>query len=637
MLVAVSHFFIRLLAALFCVLGLAMSAAWAQTTLVSQGLRHGDALPSVQITQLAVLPNVDEKWALADVMAGQAGAFVPQQDMMFGSKQWGSVVWARITLSATPASSNQLIAALTVLELPKNYLDHVRLYTLMPAPAGQLPTQWLLQEAGDTLAPDRWSVKGLFPRFILPSAEQIKASGNTQQVLYLQVIHNAPYAVPITVMSAAQAVLETQRRVLAMGLILGAILMTVVMVGSLAWLYRDAIYSWYCVYALFAGLTCASHAGFAHQIIWPVDGPLPGLAVLMLLLLTIATQVQFSLRAFIHEQSKPWLPWVAHAVTAAFVIGAVGFVLLPDQLLFMYTALLVLVAIAIVLVTGLVVSAAAHRSNLAKAWLLAYVPLVVIVVFGLMEGVGLTSGKEAFYQLPIYAAGIAIIFLGTALQWFARERHGEKERERALASTDPLTGFASANSFRQQLRNAWQSPPYPALDTAVVYIALRNEIQSAQRLEHLLRRSVRVLRSATNSQDVVARLDGHLLALLLPGAGMGEQLSQRLSRIIALGLMPDSSDTKGDLLQFRIAYTTRLHYRHDLAQLHQQLRELLEEKTRWGTKPIRVIDHRRSGKSMPREVIDSSGLEDKWNQALAAVNEQAAPQSQALTTDPSPR
>jgi hypothetical protein len=129
-------------------------------------------------------------------------------------------------------------------------------------------------------------------------------------------------------------------------------------------------------------------------------------------------------------------------------------------------------------------------------------------------------------------------------------------------------------------------------------------------------------------------LDGRLLALILPGTGMGEQLSQRLSRIIALGLMPDTSDPQAESLQLRIAYTTRFHYRHDLAQLHQQLRELLEEKKRWGSKPIRVIDHRKSSNSLPREIIDSSDLEDKWNQALAGANEQAMPQNLPLTVEP---
>ena len=37
---------------------------------------------------------------------------------------------------------------------------------------------------------------------------------------------------------------------------------------------------------------------------------------------------------------------------------------------------------------------------------------------------------------------------------------------------------------------------------------------------------------------------------------------------------------------------------------------------------------------MPREVIDSSDLEDKWNQALAGANEQAMPQNLPLTVQP---
>ncbi len=615
MLIAFVRFARFLLAVLLCALGMLAPAAWAQDAAVGQGVRHSDALPSVQITKLEVLQDVDEKWILADVIAGQAGTFVAQQDMLLSSRQFGSVVWARITLSATPASAQQALAVLTLLELPKNYLDRVRLYALVPAPGAQSPTQWVLQEAGDNLPPDNWSVKGLFPRFTLPSAEQIKASGSAQQVLYLQVVHNAPYAVPINVMSAAQAVQITQRRVLTMGLILGAILMTVVMVGSLAWLYRDAIYVWYCAYAVFAGLACMSHAGFAHQILWPVGGPWPGLAVLVLLMLAVASHLQFSLCAFLHQASNPWLGQAAHTITAGCVINVMAFALFPYQWYFMYAALLVLLVLTVVLLTVLAISAISHRSNLAKAWLVAYVPLVATVVFGLMEGVGLTSGQEAHYQLPIYAAGLEIIILGLALQWFARERHGKLERSKALATVDPLTGFVSAQTFESQLGKDWARSQKLNQPLAVAYVKLQSRATNDQHLQLLMARCVRILRSATSSEDMVARLDGSLLALLIHNTPAGDDLSQKLSRIVALGLMPDASDRKVNVLQFRIAATTRQQFQAPLVELDKELRELLAQPSGWGSKPIRYIDHTQKKRTNPF-MVESAVLEEAWAAAF---------------------
>jgi GGDEF domain-containing protein len=637
MLISIHRPLALLFSALLCAAGLLASAAWAQSMGSGQGLRHGEALPSVQINKLEILQDTDARWVLADVMAGRAGAFMPTQARALGSQQWGSVVWARITLGATPATAQQTMAVLTVLELPKNYLDHVRLYTQMPVAVGQAPSQWVLQEAGDTVPPAHWAIRGIFPRFGLPSAEQIKASGNEQQVLYMQVVHNAAYYTPMNVFSAAQAVQLTQQRVLAMGLILGAILMTVVVMGSLAWLYRDAIYSWYCVYALFAGLTSASHAGFAHQTLWPVGGDWPGLAVLVFLMLAVAGQLQFALLAFSQKNSRPWRRHLAHTGAAACLINALAFVMFPTHWNIMYLIALALLVLSVALIATLAIKAVMNRNKLARAWLLAYVPLVSAVVFSLLEGMGSISGNEEYYQLPIYAAGIAVIILGVALQWFARERHGEKERERALASTDPLTGFASASSFKKHLEALWHSSEQPNQDTAIVYIALRNGDMDSQRLERLLLRSVRVLRAATSSQDVVARLEGRLLALLMPGLGMGEQLSQRLSRVIALGLMPDGGDAQGDFLKFRIAYTTRKHYKRRMSQLDEDLRNLLEEQTRWGSRPIRVLDHRQTDQSRPREILESTALEDIWNQALTHTNEQPMQQNLPLTTDPSQR
>ncbi|NJS35450.1 MAG: GGDEF domain-containing protein [Brachymonas sp.] len=181
-----------------------------------------------------------------------------------------------------------------------------------------------------------------------------------------------------------------------------------------------------------------------------------------------------------------------------------------------------------------VVLAAKQSNRLAIVWIVAYVPLFLTIFWGLLEGLGLLAKYGLNYQLPIFATGIQVVSLGLALQWFARERHADMERLKALASTDPLTGFATVASFAQRLRTSW-ADVQTKQDLAVVYIELQSNIRDNKHLEHMLRRSVRVLRAATRSQDTVARLDGRLLALLMPGLHMGEDLSQRLSRIVALG------------------------------------------------------------------------------------------------------
>ena len=327
-------------------------------------------------------------------------------------------------------------------------------------------------------------------------------------------------------------------------------------------------------------LASLSHAGLAFQYLWPWGGLWPSNAAIVFMLLAATSQLQFCKLLFMSSSQSIWPARWCEGLGIINAVVAIFFLWIGIE----YWTVIIIVAQVLVvasMVTSSVLIFASWRlgNKLAVALAMTYIPLFLTVLLSMLEAQGFLGLPEVSYNAPIYAAAFEVILLGLFLQWFGHERQGKIAHDRALASTDPLTGFASASSFRKLLNTAWHSPPDPAQDTAVVYITLLNETRSAQRLNQLIHRSVRVLRSATNNQDVVGRLDGRLLALILPGTGMGEQLSQRLSRIIALGLMPDTSDPQAESLQLRIAYTTRFHYRHDLAQLHQQLRELLEEKS----------------------------------------------------------
>ncbi|NJS35451.1 MAG: hypothetical protein HC765_01855 [Brachymonas sp.] len=143
----------------------------------------------------------------------------------------------------------------------------------------------------------------------------------------MQILHNAPYAVSLRVDSLARSEEAMRSRWLFIGLLLGALAMVCLMAGALEWLSRDAIYAWYCAYAIAAGLACASHAGLAHQMLWPVNGLMPGVAVLALLMIATGCQLQFSRLAFVAEKllRYSWLPGLTHLLTLSCALCAIAF------------------------------------------------------------------------------------------------------------------------------------------------------------------------------------------------------------------------------------------------------------------------------------------------------------------------
>ena len=116
-----------------------------------------------------------------------------------------------------------------------------------------------------------------------------------------------------------------------------------------------------------------------------------------------------------------------------------------------------------------------------------------------------------------------------------------------------------------------------------------NDAESALRLEKKLLRSVRFLNTITRDIDVIGRVGGNVLALAMPGIPVGEELNNRLARLIALGMMTDPYDTSPVELHFRIAVSTRATWGDDLRSLDNNLRGAVMQTGGWTRKPIRYL------------------------------------------------
>jgi two-component system, sensor histidine kinase LadS len=578
------------------------------------------SLPSagIEIAGIDVLHNTPPGLSLAQVLSGQAGAFVKNEGLQVQHSHWDRSFWLRIQLKSsaiTPAAPDEAL-----LIIPKSYLDLVRLFT----PGDSQSSSWQSQVHGDFLPPDLWTHETLSPQFKLPTAAAIAASPQKQMTIYMQLDHLAPVMIDPQLISGKQSRHDDVVSYTVFGMLFGAIFLAAMLTAAQGWLYRDAIYVWYSAYAIASLLACMSHAGMAQQLLWRIGGYWPGTAVLFFMLFCCAFQLQFT-RCIRDAAEQPrWQIWSCHLMTACCAVLAVFFVSFHAYWRISYFLSLGLVALTMSFATLMIVQAWRAGSQLAKTWLLASCPLWLTVVMALMEGIGILPTMAWSFNSAIYAAGMEVLLIGLALQWFARDRHGQKERERALATTDPLTGFATFEAFQQRLLRDWHALETQKSDMAVIYIELQTKASNSKHLEQLLMRSVRVLRSATHTHDLVARLDGQLMAILMPHVQMGDDLSQRLSRMVALGLMPDQSDLQSSILQFRIAATTRWHYSQPLAQLDADLRKLLAEPRGWGSKPIRYIDDT-APKRPPSNQSTAPDLDDIWERALGQQLQDSQP------------
>ncbi len=571
---------------------------------VISGFTPLDKMPAaVEISALELWQTASESGGTpatdaGSVLSGRAGEFVPLAAQLLGSSRWGSVSWLRVTLRATAGLSAEAASVRSVLALPRSYLDDVTLFSPVPPFAGQperpnptSPQRWYQQEAGDTIVPSRWAVAGLYPRFMLPSALQLQDSGGALQ-LYLRVVHNAPFETELSVLSAGESAGRTQMHTLALGLMLGALLCVSALLGALAWHAKDLIYAWFSAYAVLTALACASHAGLAHRVLWPVGGNWPGFAVLVFLMLAAACQLQFSRLALVSQQGlvRPTMKRATHSLSLACLALAAAYMAFPARWQATYVVSLFVLGLSAAVVTWWVVAALRQRNRLALVWLLAYLPLFGVVVVALLEGVGMLGSRSVGIHTPIYAAGASVIVLGAALQWFSRERQNSRALSKALAATDPLTGCFTAAEFQRRLKQVWGARHGDTGDWTVAYVALLNPALDAGEQAQVTSRVVRALRSATGSQDTVARLDGSMFALLMPVRPGGQGVRQLLARIVAIGLMPDPSEPRAQPLHFRISHASCKRYAGDLAALQADLREAIGTDRNANDRPVRSVD-----------------------------------------------
>ncbi|MFM7330854.1 MAG: 7TM diverse intracellular signaling domain-containing protein [Brachymonas sp.] len=578
-----------------------------------------DVHPGVRISNLAVLTNADLSLRIDQIQATPPEAFgkVPEGQIRVSDPTWARSIWLKITLRAHEPVANQTPSAASILEIQKPYLDEVALYT----PSAHARGGWQVQRAGDSIPKSDWSLPGQFPRFVLPVVSDLLALPEGQMVVYLHVPHRMPASFDLKVRSDTDLMEDIQRDHLLLGLTFGCILLATLLSIALFAYHRDSLFVWNALYAAAALLASASHSGLAFQYLWPWGGMWPSNAVLFFALIGSAAQLQFCKLMFAPTTSRTWhvalCDWLG--VVALVSAVAITFVNRDGWLIAIFASQGAIVAGMLVSST-LIVQACWRGNKFAIASALTYLPLFIAVVIVMANAQGFIGLPEFGYNAPLYAVAVEVALLALCLLWFGHERHGQLERKRALAATDSLTGFSTADAFHNRLLQDWQSADAQRKDLAVAFVELQTKGISREHSDQLLMRSVRILRSATRSQDMVARLDGQLIAIIMPNIRIGDELNQILSRIVALGLIPDRGDPQATTLQFRIAATTRWQLREPVANVEPRLRQLLSEPEGWSNRPIRLVKQVTKTPPGSPKMIDSGDLEALWAQALEAAN-----------------
>jgi two-component system, sensor histidine kinase LadS len=537
--------------------------AWVAALLLLTTLAQALPLAHIPGASLGVLEGLSMTARVQEVAELPASRFAAHAPRHVYRVSMDSPLWLHLKIPSPAAP--QTVGQALQLELPSVLVDRYELYQ---RDASGL---WQMSAAGDRVAHATWPLNSLRPRFAL------QADANGALEAYIRVVHQLPTNLQPQMVNAADALQRDGMQMLWTGLLLGVVFTLVMACAQMSWAYRDVTYVWYALYLLFTLLAALCYSGMAQAWLWPQATKFASDAVVYAVMAAFAFNVQFSRAMFGSLQGRAY-HMIAHLLFAL-CLGYMLMTLLTERYANIIVAFNAISAAVFVFIMYSALSAWRKGVRFASYWLLVYAPYLLVIGVVLAKSMGLVSAPWLPSETPVIAAVVEAVAMMLCINAHSKLRHAQAVQQQVSAWHDPLTGFLNASSFRQKATELWQAAPAQRRNVAVAYISVESQhpqAQAAQDNEALMARSVRLVRSIAREFDTVGRLSRNRIALLLVDVPPGDLLNDRLSRLVALGLMRDTHAQRDAAIRFRISVGVRKQFAGSFADLDAALQTLAQ-------------------------------------------------------------
>jgi hypothetical protein len=593
-----------------CLLGLFNPAALALpawTELQSVLEAQSKAIPvSTLVDEDAQLPlkslgHLPEATTIAQVTAMRLADLKPFNPDITQPTQLGQAMWLHFRLT----SDHPDMATGWLLEFNRPFVDRVELHSQ------NSQGTWKMQAAGDLIPHDQWPRRSLNPQFVIPTLTP------GAHDFYIRVQNSLPLHFGVSLQRTDVMHTQNQHQFLWLGLLLGFMALMSLASLLMALTYRDPIYLWYTLFVALSFLSCAAYAGMANYAFWRHATWWPEISTNVLLMAAVTVQTQFCRAIFYSSATAVWRQRAITGLLILSVLGMVAVMVTPVVLTAVVLINLVLAFNAAAMLT-IVLRALYQGSLTAKLWLLAYVPLFWVVLLSVVDAQGWLSLPWLSFNTPLYALIFEMPVLLIALHLHAKAQHTDSVRATTLADLDPLTGFVASAQFPRLLAQHWSQAQIDQRDLTVAYVqpridpAYASQASEPPNEQQNVLRTVRLLRTVALPNDHVACVQPHVYALIMPQGRVKGEVTQRLSRLIALGMMQQEQTQHHVPMRFRIAVSSSSSYSGMWHELDTELRAKIALDKGWDKRNIRYVKKR-----FERD-WDSADLSDFWDKALDA-------------------
>jgi GGDEF domain-containing protein len=466
-----------------------------------------------------------------------------------------------------------------LLEFPTAVVDRYELY--------QQDAQgvWTMMVAGDAVAYEKWPIRSMRPRF--PLYGNAEASSD----VFVRVVHAMPATMAPVIVHQQFASQRDELLKIWIGLMAGVIFTLVLLCAQTSVAFRDPLYAWYSGYLFFALLTMVSYHGLGQQLLWPSSEKFSNDAIPFFVMLATACNLQFA-RVMFGSLQRRWYHWLVNLLIASCLVYAVTRLFVEAYYLInpIYGPLCI-VSFMMIIYSGF----SAWRRGLALGgyWMLIYLPFLLMAVNVILGSVGWINDAWIPSYTTLLVVTIEAIGMMFFINTFGRRRHAQSVREQEALVRDPLTGFLKADQFTERALRAWQHARQSTREVTLVYLSVdaKDSDITDMQAEALMLRSVRMIRTTVREFDTVGRLGPKRFGILMLNMPQNELLSQRLSRLVALGLMNDPQDQSSVAVNFKIAAASYQRFPEEFRSVDIALRALLSQDEQGKNKPIRFLGY----------------------------------------------
>ncbi len=535
-----------------------------------------DETPKFQITGQVLSWVEMQNTSNIEAVAARTAQFESQEAQYRYNLHEGDTLWIKLRLQIPSGNS-----ARWTLSVPLPTLDCIKLYQ----PDGK--GGWTQQTAGDTKAQAEWTKKALHADF------DLTIPAGPPQDVYIRVRNFKHVSPPILLASTAERDVDRLREYVYLGAILGMTL-ALALLSLIRYLeHRSKADAWASGYGLLIAMTIAQINGIANALWWGASPEFGDMASSCVRMLAMGTTVLFvrhlyglSVRFRHYDRFLEVVGWAT--------LGSVlGFTVLDRPVADMIGSAFIFLSTTCCLVATFLNWRGG--STVARWMMLAFAPQFVMLMWMMAESVGLAPTIWELRYVMSAMVAFTVPLIVHALSVATHDRKELRARHQALPTQDALTGILTPEAFEKAMQEARtrvieEHDPIALLLVDVINHEHIRETMGDQTAEQCLLRAVVKLHRVLRDVDQAGRVGSARFALLLEGVRTRQEVTERMVKLIASGLIPLKNLYPEVTLQFHIA-AVLLHERPlPMAEAMTKLDEVLGSMSPRTRRPIRFLE-----------------------------------------------